>query len=121
MFLRELSEVILYVEDMAGQVRFYRDTLGLRVSYPPDVADFGGEYWVTFATGACTLALHRGGAKRFGEDAPKVVFRVDDVAAARTALELRGVKMDAVRSPSKGVLVSDGVDPEGNRFSIESR
>ena len=59
----ELIEIIVYVEDMAAQVAFYRDVLGLRVTWP-DVGDFSGEHWVTFATGAATLALHSGGEQR---------------------------------------------------------
>jgi hypothetical protein len=42
---------------MDAQVAFYRDKLGLTVSYPDGLNDYTGEYWVTFATGACTLAL----------------------------------------------------------------
>jgi hypothetical protein len=49
------------------------------------------------------------------------VFRVTDVPGARQGLLRRGVPMGEVRSPAPGVQVSDGVDPEGNRFSIESR
>ena len=61
-----LCEVILYVEDMHAQVRFYRDVLGLRHHHPQGIDDFSGEYWVTFDTGSCTLALHGGGQLRPG-------------------------------------------------------
>ena len=50
-----------------------------------------------------------------------MVFRVADVPAARQELIRRGVAMGEMRSPAPGVQVSDGADPEGNRFSIESR
>jgi hypothetical protein len=33
----------------------------------------------------------------------------------------KGVKLGEVRSPAPGVVVCDGVDPGGNKFSIESR
>jgi hypothetical protein len=72
-------------------------------------------------TGACRLALHGGGKRRFGEDAPKIVFRVDDLPAARNNLLEQGVSMGEMRSPAPGVQVCDGKDPEGNRFSIEAR
>jgi hypothetical protein len=56
-----------------------------------------------------------------GKDAPKVVFRVADIEAARNALLERDVALSEVRSPAPDVFVCDGVDPEGNRFSIEKR
>jgi catechol 2,3-dioxygenase-like lactoylglutathione lyase family enzyme len=117
----ELMEVILYVEDMAAQVSFYRDALGLEVKAPEDDRQLPGAQWVELETGACTLALHAGGRRRLGDDAPKIVFRVADVPGACQELLRQGVPMGGVRSPAAGVQVSDGVDPEGNRFSIESR
>jgi catechol 2,3-dioxygenase-like lactoylglutathione lyase family enzyme len=116
----ELMEVILYVEDMAAQLAFYRDVLGLQVKGPFAAEDYGGAYWVELDSGACTLALHAGGQRRLGADAPKIVFRVADLAAARDELLARGVPMGEVRSPAPGVLVCDGADPEGNHFSIEA-
>jgi catechol 2,3-dioxygenase-like lactoylglutathione lyase family enzyme len=114
-------EVILYVQDMDAQVRFYRDTLGLQVKEPQDSQDFGDLFWVELDTGSCTLALHAGGQRRQGKDAPKIVFRVADVPAARNELRASGVSMGEIRVPTPGVQVCDGIDPEGNRFSIESR
>ncbi len=117
----ELMEVILYVQDMGSQVSFYRDLLGLELREPQNRGDWASVQWVELETGDCTLALHIGGKRRLGDDAPKIVFRVPDVPEARRELMSRGVSMDEVRSPAPGVQVADGVDPEGNRFSIESR
>lgn len=117
----ELMEVILYVQDMEAQVSFYRDVLGIPVKEPAAVQDFGEVCWVELDTGSCTLALHAGGKSRFGIDAPKVVFRVSDVEASRASLLQDGVLMGDVRSPGPGIHVCDGRDPEGNKFSIESR
>lgn len=75
--LAGISGVILYARAMDRMVRFYRDRLGLRVSYP------------------------------------------GDLAADREELLRRGASMGELRSPAPGVLVCDGVDPEGNRFSLE--
>lgn len=116
----EMMEVILYVQDMSAQVSFYRDQLGLRVRSPQHVADFGHEFWVELETGACILALHAGGQSRFGVDAPKIVFRVDDIQVARKTLTDLGVQLSEARSAAPGVWVCDGADPEGNKFSIES-
>jgi predicted enzyme related to lactoylglutathione lyase len=117
--LGELMEVILYVRDMAGQVSFYRDQLGLRVRQPQNAADYSQAFWVELDTGACTLVLHGGGQRRLGQDTPKVVFRVGDIHAAREELAGRGVALGPARSPAPGVWVCDGKDPEGNPFSIE--
>lgn len=116
-----LMEVILYVEDMNLQVSFYRDVLGLQVKEPKETNDFGDTFWVELDTGRCTLALHAGGGRRLGQDAPKIVFHTNDVPAVREELLALGVPMGDVRTPAPGIQVCDGVDPEGNRFSIESK
>ena len=114
-----LGEVILYVEDMKKQIAFYRGVLGLSVIEPTGDFDPENAYWVLFDSGACRLALHGGGQRRFGEDAPKFVFFVDDIHATRAALLDAGVPAGDVRSPAPGVAVVDCTDPEGNVFSIE--
>ncbi|MDX1613163.1 MAG: VOC family protein [Candidatus Promineifilaceae bacterium] len=118
--LGNLMEVILYVEDMNRQVAFYRDRLGLAVSYPTDVEDYSEVVWVTLDTGPCTLALHGGGRRRLGDDAPKIVFQVDNIETAHRQLGERGVTLGEIRPAAPGVRVADGLDPEGNKFSIES-
>lgn len=116
-----ITEGILYVEDMNAQVSFYRDKLGLKVKYPLETDDFSNVFWVEMNTGACILALHAGGKRRFGPDAPKFVFQVEDILAAREALVDQDVNVGEIRSAVPGVWVCDGVDPEGNKFSIETR
>ena len=115
-----LMEVILYVEDMNTQVTFYNQKLGIDVNHPKDTKDYSIQMWVTLNTGMCSLALHGGGKRRLGEDAPKIVFRVDDILLAREELTQRGVQLGEVRSAAPDVWVCDGMDPEGNKFSIES-
>jgi len=106
---------------MDAQVRFYRDRLGLNVSYPQGLQDYSQEYWVTLGTGECTLALHGGGKRRLGDDTLKIVFGVDEIEAARQELLAGGVQVGEIRQAAPGVLVCDGRDPEGNPFSIEMR
>lgn len=118
--LGPLHELILYVQDMHAQVTFYRDTLGLPISYPADLDDYADQFWVVFETGQCSLALHGGGEQRLGEDAPKFVFKVDDIEQTRQELLAKNVNVSEVHSPSPGVHVADCQDPEGNLFSIES-
>jgi membrane protease YdiL (CAAX protease family) len=102
-------------------VSFYRDILELDVKEPEGVKDFRDFYWVVFNTGSCSLVLHAGSKQRFGEDAPRIVFRVTDIHTARSTLIERGVELGEVRSPARDVLVCDGKDPEGNAFSLESQ
>ncbi len=120
MITHGLIEVILYVQDMAAQVAFYRDILGLPILYPTAVKDFRNEYWVVLDTGVCKLALHGGGQGKLGADTLKIVFGVGEIHAARAMLVARSVSMGAVRSAAPGVWVCDGFDPEGNPFSIEA-
>jgi predicted enzyme related to lactoylglutathione lyase len=117
----ELMEVLLYVQDMGAQVSFYRDLLGLEARGLLDQDSWAGIHWVELETRSCTLAPHASDQRRLGADAPKIVLRVLDDLAARRQLAQRGVPMGEIRSPATGVQVADGADPEGNRFSIESR
>lgn len=104
----ELVEVVVYTQDMARATSFYRDVLGLE-------PDFESEHWTTFRTGACTLALHA------GAEVPDPTFQVDDADAERERLAAAGVAVSEIREPVSGVRVFDARDPDGNRFSIESR
>ena len=115
-----LHEVILYVDDMADQVAFYRDTLGLELSFPEQIDETGDLDWVTFETGACTLALHSGGTDGGVEGSPEIVFEVGNIEAAVAELSERGVEFGEIREPGPGVRVASARDPEGNPFSIES-
>jgi predicted enzyme related to lactoylglutathione lyase len=115
-----LGEVILYVEDMESQVRFYRDILGLPIDGPIQ-DDYSAAHWVTFKTGACKLALHSGGRQSpENSHAVKFVLMVDNLHEARQRLISKGVTLSPVRNPAPGVSVCDAVDPEGNPFSLES-
>ena len=89
----ELAEVILFVKDMNKQVVFYRDTMGFEVRSPGAQSDYAKEFWVELNTGACSLCLHAGGEGRYGEDAPKIVFRVKDIGATHAALKQKEVPL----------------------------
>jgi predicted enzyme related to lactoylglutathione lyase len=104
----ELVEVVVYTEDMARATAFYRDVLGLE-------PDFESPHWTTFRTGGYTLALHP------GSEAPDPTFGVPDAAAERERLIAAGAEVTEIREPAPGLRVFDGRDPDGNRFSIESR
>ena len=104
----KLAEVVVYTQDMARATAFYKDTLGLEPTFESD-------HWTTFDTGACTLALHA------GSEAPDPTFLVDDLDAVRKSLDAAGVDVTEIREPMPGLRVFDARDPDGNRFSLESR
>lgn len=114
-----IIEVILYVSDMNRAVRFYRDILGVE-PLAPLREDYQHEFWVVLNTGHCKLCLHGGGRQDRGTDAPKIVFHVDDIHAARNDLLSKALSVDPIFSPAEGIFVCNSADPDGNRFSLES-
>lgn len=112
-------EIILYVQDMNSEVKFYRDVLGLLLKYPQGLEDYANEMWVEFNLGETTLALH-GGAHERPDTLHEVVFRVENVNRARDMIIAAGIHMEEVRDLEDGAPISEGVDPAGHRFAIRS-
>ena len=110
----QLVEVVLYVRDMQSAVNFYREVLGLELA-------FESEHWTTFRTGACTLALHATDRREPGTGEPDPTFLVSEADAERKRLAAAGVEVSEIREPAPGIQVFDARDPDGNRFSIESK
>ena len=112
-----ISQIIVYVKDMAQQVAFYRDTLGIPIAYP-HLDDYSDESWVAFSTGQCTFALHGGGTGEANANAPRFNFEVTDIAAAREHLSSAGVWVGEQRSPAPDIYVFDSKDSEDNYFTV---
>jgi catechol 2,3-dioxygenase-like lactoylglutathione lyase family enzyme len=104
--------------DFDSAVDFYGNVLGL-----PESKRWGQMPAVEFETGNLTIAVMQSDA--FGVDfAPHVhpiELRVDDVEAARTELESRGVEFE-------GEILDSGVchqtffsDPDGNALALHHR
>jgi len=104
--------------DFNAAVDFYANVLGL-----PESKRWGDMPGAEFETGNLTIAIME--SKAFGmEFKPHVhpiEFHVDDVAAARSELESRGVKFE-------GDILDSGVchqtffaDPDGNALAIHNR
>ena len=115
-----LIEVVLLVERMADQVRFYRDQLGLKVLYPTDVENYDKERWVVLDAGNCKLALRKDEKGGSDSQASRLVFRVDNVGSTREEMTRRGVELRDVQTGTPNIHICDGVDPEGNQFSLEA-
>jgi predicted enzyme related to lactoylglutathione lyase len=109
---------IVYVQDMAKMVAFYRDILGLPINYP-HLDDYSNAFWVEFQAGVITLCLHAGGNPNVKPHAPKIVFEVEDIDLEHQRLSGAGVKMAEIATVAPQVRSADGWDSEGNYFSID--
>lgn len=110
--------VVVPTKDFERAVAFYGETLGLKAGQR-----YGNHPGAEFETGNVTLAvmdLAAFGAPVVGPGGP-IALRVDDVAAARTALESKGVEF-------RGEILDSGVchqaffaDPDGNPLILHHR
>lgn len=117
--IQGLTKAILYVKDIDTQTKFYRDQLGLTVKSRKSIEGHSDKQWVEFATGECTLVLHGNMETQHGKDRPKLAFHVNDFEAAYKALTENNIKLSQIRSPSPGLFIAEGADPEGNPFTID--
>lgn len=113
----KLTQIILYVQDMARAVGFYRDLLGLTVVYPQELTEESKAMWVELDAGTFSLALH-GGARKWPGDEHELIFAVADLEDARQTLRQAGVEIGEIRILEDGLPIASGTDPEGHRFSI---
>jgi len=108
----------LYVEDLAKAVFFYRDAVGLKLLRQ-------GEGWAHFAAGGRDIfEVFSGGAAHPVEKAAdrqslSIGFQVDDLAAAMTEMQGRGVVFNGEVGEWKGSRWIYFTDPEGNRLEIK--
>lgn len=118
--IQGLTKAIVYVTDIDKQIDFYQNKLGLTIKSRQSIQGRIDKQWVEFITGECTFVLHGNVEKQAGTDRPTLLaFHVDDVEIAYKELTERGVKLSAIRSPSPGLKIAEGVDPEGNPFTID--
>jgi len=117
--IKNKLQTILYVKDMASEVHFYRDVLGLSVQYPQGLKEYAGEMWVEFKLGESSLALH-GGAEGGPDGLHEVVFWVEDIDQIRKAILDAGININEIRTLEDSALIAEGLDPDGHRFAIRS-
>jgi predicted enzyme related to lactoylglutathione lyase len=116
--VRGVDFVGVPTRDLPSAAAFYGETLGLRRSvYIED------RNYAEFETGNLTLSVYNAEKMGLGHHANPnpVALHVDDVAAARAALEERGVAFH-------GEIIDTGVchmalfaDPDGNTFMLHHR
>jgi predicted enzyme related to lactoylglutathione lyase len=107
----KLSYVIKFVADMDRAVKFYRDVLGLQLT-------FESPGWSEFVTGETRLALHPASAKN-PAGAVELGFTVPDIQKFHQDMVAKGVQF--TMPPTKqdfGGLLAQFMDSEGGHCSV---
>ena len=111
--------VSLGTQDLARAVEFYGETLGLKRSvYVPE------RNFAEFETGTVTISLIdpvKMGSGEFRPTASHIALRVDDVPAARAALEERGVQFQGDVFDTSVCHMAFFADPDGNALMLHHR
>jgi catechol 2,3-dioxygenase-like lactoylglutathione lyase family enzyme len=110
--------VTVFVKDFAGAEKFYGEVLGL-----PCSARYGKLDGAEFETGSLTLQLMSADAvgRKFEANKHPIALRVDDVEAARSELESRGVTFVADTLDSGVCHMAFFDDPDGNTLMLHHR
>jgi predicted enzyme related to lactoylglutathione lyase len=104
--------------DLAAAVAFYGDTLGLpRSVYRPE------RHFAEFETGNLTLSVidAEGMGLEHQVNGNAIALHVEDVAAARSALEERGVAFAADTIDTGVCHMAFFADPDGNALMLHHR
>jgi catechol 2,3-dioxygenase len=113
MTLEVLDHVWFWVSDMDRAVAFYGDVLGLELVHRHD------DEWAEFRSGDSRIGLHGTGDGKERPHGGTVVFRVDDLAEAKFALQLRGVRFDEPVGEVAGhARFATFHDPDGNDVQL---
>ena len=110
--------VALSTHDLAQAAQFYGEVLGLERSvYMPERS------YSEFETGNLTLSLIDGEKMGIGHNVNRnaVALHVDDVAAARTELEAKGVEFHADTLDTGVCHMAFFSDPDGNALMLHHR
>jgi catechol 2,3-dioxygenase-like lactoylglutathione lyase family enzyme len=114
--VEQVDFVSVLTEDIPRAKGFYGETLGLPI-------ETEGENDMEFTLGQVTLDVFNPASvgQQFAPSPAGIAIRVDDVAAARTELEAKGVQFD-------GGIIDTGVchmtffkDPDGNQLILHRR
>jgi len=108
---------VVFVDDYAAAVEFFRDVLGL------EHLDYGKIPGGEFETGNLTLQVIEASAigREFEPSGHPIALRVEDVEAARSELESKGVKFLGDTIDSGVCHMAPFSDPAGNTFMLHKR
>ena len=110
--------VALSTNDLEAAAGFYGDTLGLRRSvFMPERS------YSEFETGNLTLSIIDGEKMGIGHNVNRnaIALNVEDVLAARAALEERGVSFPAETLDTGVCHMAFFADPDGNALMLHHR
>ena len=109
---------VVPTRDFAEACDFYGNVMGL-----PCSARYGERPGAEFETGSLTLAVMESESfgLEFHPNRSGIALRVDDVAAARTELESRGVSFHGETLDTGVCHMAFFEDPDGNRFVLHHR
>jgi len=101
------GNVTIMVSDMNRAIRFYTETLGLKL-----ISNYGGEFAVIESSGL-RIGLHPGkkGFEKLSRDV-SLGFQVDDMASAKKSLESKGAVFEN-RVQDRGAIIENFTDPDG--------
>jgi predicted enzyme related to lactoylglutathione lyase len=110
--------VTVFVKDYPAALKFYGETLGLEHSVDYEKIPAG-----EFETGGLTLQVMDAAAigQEFKPSGHPIALHVDDVAAARTELESKGVEFLAETIDSGVCHMAFFADPDGNALMFHNR
>jgi len=110
--------VTLPTKDFDAAVEFYGTTLGL-----PCSARYGKMPGAEFETGTLTIAVLESEAFgiEFSPHGHPIAFHVEDVEAARTTLESRGITFAADTMDTGVCHMAHFKDPDGNALILHHR
>ena len=116
--LQRIHQVSIRISDIERAVRFYRDTMGLKLLFqaPPQLAFFD----------CCGVRLMLSPPEpEFDHQGSVLYFAVDDIKAAHTALAAAGVTFRTAphlvaKLPDREVWLTDFEDSEGNVLALMS-
>jgi predicted enzyme related to lactoylglutathione lyase len=108
----------VFVTDYPAAIEFYCQTLGLEHS-----VDYGKIPGGEVETGSLTLQVLDSAAigREFQASGHPIAFHVEDVEAARTELESKGIKFLADTMDSGVCHMAHFTDPDGNALMLHHR
>lgn len=112
--LKAINHITYNVKDKDAALRWYEDILGIKQI--PKQVDADHLYWLQLPSGAMVHIIEN-------PDAPSApshhtAFEVDDIEAARDALEAKGVEVTEISVRHDGQKAMYLNDLDGNRIEI---
>ena len=105
-----LNYAIKFVSDMDSAVAFYRDTLGLKLS-------FQSPFWSEFETGSTKLALHPASDEN-PAGSVQLGLGSDDLDKFHAEAESKGIVFTSPPTDLHGTRIARIRDPEGAEISL---